>query len=150
MVTDTTHLLSLFENATEGIIIINNLGKIILINPAAERMFGYQASELVNQKIEILVPGRFRPNHEHLREGFHSNPSNRIMGQNRDLAGLKKDGTVVAVGQTEYGQCNVSAWKDISTISAGWAFSTAFKKDGTVIAVGNNEYHQLDAENLKR
>lgn len=97
MVTDTTHLLSLFENATEGIVIINNFGKIVLINPAAENMFGYHAHELIGQKIEILVPDRFRPNHEHLREGFHAMPSNRIMGQNRDLSGLKKDGSDLPV-----------------------------------------------------
>ncbi|MBK6937938.1 MAG: PAS domain-containing sensor histidine kinase [Chitinophagaceae bacterium] len=97
MVTDTTHLLSLFENATEGIIIINNQGKIVLINPAAERMFGYHASELIGQKIEILVPNRFRPNHEHLRENFHSAPSNRIMGQNRDLSALRKDSSDLPV-----------------------------------------------------
>ena len=81
---------SLFENATEGIILTNGRGNIELINPAAERMFGYTANELNGQPVEILIPGSFRHGHQELREGFHKKPSNRSMGANRDLFALKK------------------------------------------------------------
>lgn len=84
------HMTSLFENATEGIILTNGQGLIVLANPAAERMFGYNASELENLPVETLIPGNFRPGHKALREGFHKNPSNRSMGAGRDLFALKK------------------------------------------------------------
>ena len=58
--------------------------------------------------------------------------------------GLKKDGTVVAVGNNEDGKCNVSGWKDIVLVSAGYSHTVGLKKDGTVVAVGDNHYNQCD------
>lgn len=89
---DQAHMTSLFENATEGIILTDSRGHIVLANPAAERMFGYSARELENLPVEVLLPGNFRPGHKALREGFHKNPSNRSMGAGRDLFALKKNG----------------------------------------------------------
>ena len=94
---DATHLTSLFENATEGIILTNGNGDIVLVNPAAERVFGYQASELIGQPVEVLLPSHTRKNHEKLREGFYHNPSNRVMGHGRDLYGRRKDGADIPV-----------------------------------------------------
>lgn len=92
MNSDISHLTSLFENATEGIILTNNTGKIVLVNPAAEKMFGFNSGEIVGQPIEILIPERVKPHHEDLRKGFYMNPSNREMGHGRDLYGRKKNG----------------------------------------------------------
>ncbi|MGH2553406.1 MAG: PAS domain-containing sensor histidine kinase [Chitinophagaceae bacterium] len=94
---ETTHLTSLFENATEGIILTNSTGLIMLLNPAACIMFGYDKDELAGKPIESLIPDKFRKHHHQLREGFYHNPSNRVMGQNRDLYGRKKDGTEMPV-----------------------------------------------------
>ena len=90
---NTEHLVSLFENATEGIIITDSRGCIVMVNPSAERMFGYASGEIEGQRIEVLIPDRFRHHHHELREGFYHSPSNRSMGQNRDLYGQKKDGS---------------------------------------------------------
>ena len=54
---DQAHMTSLFENATEGIILTNGRGHIVLANPAAEKMFGYTANELNGQPVEVLIPG---------------------------------------------------------------------------------------------
>jgi len=89
---DRTHLTSLFENATEGIILTNREGLIILVNPAVEEMFTYSAKELTGKKIEILVPQKYRHRHIRLREGFHKSPEDRVMGHGRDLHGTKKNG----------------------------------------------------------
>ena len=94
---DQAHMTSLFENSTEGIILTNGAGEIVMANPAAEKMFGYSKFELNGQLIEILIPDKFKPHHHQLREGFHSKPSNRVMGQGRDLNGRKKDGTDMPV-----------------------------------------------------
>ncbi len=90
---DKTHMTSLFENATEGILLTNNVGKIILVNPAAERMFGYNAIELINNTIDVLLLVQFSQKHVGLREGFYKAPSNRSMGTGRDLYAKRKDGS---------------------------------------------------------
>lgn len=94
---DATHLISLFEYATEGIILTNNKGNIILLNPAAQRIFGYDADELIGHPIEMLIPERYKPQHKGLREGFYDHPQNRVMGQNRDLNARRKDGSDMPV-----------------------------------------------------
>ena len=94
---DQAHMTSLFENATEGIILTNGIGNIVMVNPAAARMFEYPLEELIGNPIEILIPDKYKPHHHQLREGFHKKPSNRVMGQNRDLNGRKKDGTDIPV-----------------------------------------------------
>ena len=97
MIVDVIHLASLFENATEGIILTNHTGKIVLVNPAAEKIFGYEADEIIGQLVEVLIPDRIKPHHVELREGFYHHPSNREMGHGRDLYGRRKDGSDVAV-----------------------------------------------------
>ena len=97
MAADLSHLTSLFENATEGIILTGGAGNIVLVNPAAEKMFGYHSDELIGNPIEILIPDRYKPNHHELRAGFYKKPSNRVMGHGRDLYARKKDGTNVPV-----------------------------------------------------
>ena len=58
--------------------------------------------------------------------------------------GLKADGTVVAVGNNEYGQCDVSDWTNIVAISAGYYHTVGLKSDGTVVAVGGNDGGRCD------
>jgi PAS domain S-box-containing protein len=88
----TAHLSSLFEHSTEGIILTQGKGPVVLVNPAAERMFGYAADEIIGQSIERLIPQRYQTKHIKLREGFYNNPQNRVMGHGRDLYGRKKNG----------------------------------------------------------
>jgi PAS domain S-box-containing protein len=87
------HLTSLFENATEGIVVTNSQGNIILINPSACQMFGYTPEELEGQKIEVLIPPSARNIHIRHREEFYQDPGNRKMGHNRDLLAGRKDGS---------------------------------------------------------
>ncbi|MGN0313561.1 MAG: TIR domain-containing protein, partial [Fusicatenibacter sp.] len=60
------------------------------------------------------------------------------------VMGLKTDGTVVAAGKNEYGECNVSSWRNIAEIY--WCGSTVYglKIDGTVVAAGKNEYGECN------
>ncbi len=62
--------------------------------------------------------------------------------------GLKSDGTVVAVGDNQYGQCDISDWTDIVEVSAGTAHTVGLRSDGTVIAVGDNQYGQCNVSYL--
>jgi PAS domain S-box-containing protein len=87
------HLTSLFENATEGIVVTNSKGKIILINPSACQMFGYEPEELEGREIEVLIPSSARKIHVGHRKAFYQAPQNRKMGNNRDLQACRKDET---------------------------------------------------------
>ncbi len=97
MNTHIAHLTSLFENATEGIVLTDDKGNIILVNPAAQKMFQYTSEELIGMSIEILIPDEVKSKHQHHRESFYKHPSNRVMGQGRDLFGRKKNGTNIPV-----------------------------------------------------
>jgi alpha-tubulin suppressor-like RCC1 family protein len=57
---------------------------------------------------------------------------------------LKTNGTVVAVGDNENGQCNTSSWRDIIAISTGSGHTVGLKADGTVVAIGNNDCGQCN------
>ncbi len=83
---------ALFEYTTEGILIANQAGEIIRVNPSCEKLFGYEKDELLNKKIEVLVPNRFSNSHEKNREGFNKNPHSRSMGKGLDLFGKTKSG----------------------------------------------------------
>jgi alpha-tubulin suppressor-like RCC1 family protein len=58
--------------------------------------------------------------------------------------GLKTDGTVVAVGDSDDGECDVSSWTNIKQVSAGYIHTAGLKTDGTVVAVGYNVYGQCN------
>ncbi len=83
---------ALFLYATEGILVANEQGEIVRINPSAEKLFGYAKDELIGKKIEVLVPQRFSAHTGH-REKFQENPHARSMGAGIELYGLKKNGT---------------------------------------------------------
>lgn len=89
---DLEMLDSLFLNATEGILVVNDKGKIIMINPCAQRMFGYAEQEIIGQTIEKLIPSRFHSKHVGNREKFTNNPHSRPMGKGLDLFAQTKDG----------------------------------------------------------
>src|SRR6201993_1668809 len=81
------------ESAPNAMVMVNQKGKIILVNSQIERLFGYTREELMGQSIEILVPERFRNKHSDYRRGFYADPQTRSMGAGRDLFALRKDGS---------------------------------------------------------
>ncbi len=70
------------------------------------------------------------------------------VGRNHTV-GLKTDGTVVAVGSNEYGQCNVSGWRNIIAVAAGEYYTVGLKTDGTVVAVGRNEKYCCNVQSWR-
>ncbi len=86
-------LRAMFEYATEGILIANKKGEIIMINPIAERQFGYDPGELVGKQIEVLIPQRLSERHVKHREKYVHNPYPRSMGQGLELYAKRKNGS---------------------------------------------------------
>lgn len=87
---------ALFLYATEGILITNEQGEIVNINPSAEKLFRYEPGELLGKKIEVLIPQRFSAHRQH-RERYTENPHARAMGAGMELYGQRKDGTELPV-----------------------------------------------------
>jgi PAS domain S-box-containing protein len=110
----------LFENAPNGILMVNQQGKITLVNAQIEKLFDYNRDELLGQSIEMLVPERSRAQHPAYRNDFKSNPTARAMGAGRDLFGLRKNGTKfpVEIGlnplETEQGMMVLGSVVDIT------------------------------------
>ncbi|HEX3177631.1 MAG TPA: PAS domain S-box protein [Methylomirabilota bacterium] len=84
---------AVFQSASEGILIADRAGTIVMVNARMQALFGYTRAELLGQPLEMLVPARARDAHVEYRAAFAAAPSIRPMGHGRDLAGRRKDGT---------------------------------------------------------
>ncbi len=108
------------ESAPNGLLMVDQDGKIVLCNAQIELLFGYCRADLLFQKIEILVPERFSQMHPAHRAGYFGNPETRQMGAGRELTGLHKNGTEfpVEIGlnpiQTKDGQFVLASIVDIT------------------------------------
>jgi PAS domain S-box-containing protein len=81
------------EMAPNAMIMVDENGRVELVNLQTEKIFGYSRNELLGKSIDIFLPERFRNIHPHHRGTYFSNPSPRSMGVGRDLFGLRKDGS---------------------------------------------------------
>lgn len=88
---------ALFENATIGILVVGQGGNIELMNPNAERLFGYINAELIGKPIEVLLPESLHHKHRHHRDSYFEKPKARPMGRGMDLYARRKDGSVFPV-----------------------------------------------------
>jgi len=130
---------ALFEFATEGIILTSKEGKIILSNPAALKLFKYEKHELIGQPIEILIPSKYHHHHPSHREGFYQAPSNRRMGNARDLYAVTKTGSEfpVEVSLSHYKQ------KGEFFVIAFVVDITQRKKSEAILLEQNNKLEQV-------
>ena len=84
---------ALFQAATQAIIVVDARGRVVMANPATEKLFGFQADELAGQTLERLLPQRLDKIHVKHRDGFFKNPQTRPMGMGMDLQARRKDGS---------------------------------------------------------
>ena len=97
---------AIIETAIDGIITIDNRGRIESLNPSALKLFGYTIEEVVGQNIKILMPEPDQGHHDAYIERYQHTGEKRIIGKGREVKGLKKDGSTfpfrLAVSEVQY------------------------------------------------
>ncbi|MCB0163814.1 MAG: PAS domain-containing sensor histidine kinase [Anaerolineae bacterium] len=88
---------TLLESLSEGLIICDQSGLIVLINKRAEELFGYKPDEVVGRSINIFLPDRFSAGHTNHMRNYFKSPHVRPMGQGMDLTGKRKDGVEIPI-----------------------------------------------------
>ena len=90
------------------------------------------------------------PKGEVVEQHPNNSDKNRIVAiaaGNNHLVALKSDGTVCAIGENSFGQCDVSSWRNIVAISAGMNHTVGICKDGTAVATGKNNDGECNVSN---
>ncbi len=85
-------LRSLFENVIDGIITMDAKGRVRAFNPAAERLFGYEAAEVIGHNVSMLMPEPHRSAHDGYLARYVAGGRAAIIGIGREVEGLHRDG----------------------------------------------------------
>ena len=88
---------TLFEVASEPILLFNDDGKVVAANKISTNVFGYSNKEFIEKKLGDLIPARFAKNHIKQHKTYLINPESRMMARQSDIYALKKDGTEIPV-----------------------------------------------------
>jgi len=101
-------LAEIVEIAADAIICMDAFQRITFFNKGAEAIFGYTPAEIIGQRIETLIPERYRANHpRQVAEFGRSKVKARRMGERREIAGLRKNGeefpAEAAISQVRHG-----------------------------------------------
>lgn len=94
---------AIVESAVDGIVVIDHRGRIEAFNPAAERLFGYTAAEVLGRNVSMLMPEPDASQHDAYLARYLATRVRHILGTGRDVVGLRKNGSTfpahLAVGE---------------------------------------------------
>ena len=147
---------NLLEAAPDAMIIVDEDGRMAIVNGQAEEMFGYSRDELLGHTIEMLLPDSARQAHVAHRSGFIDAPNLRPMGLGMDLVGMRKDGTEFPVEislspvETDGGRFISSVIRDVTLrkqmeqdiIAARQAAERANKANSAFLAAASHDLRQ--------
>ena len=91
---NAARLRAIFDNVVDGILTIDEAGIVEAINPAAERIFGYGAEEVLGQNIKMLMPEPYHGEHDDYLRRYRADGLARVVGAGREVRGRRKDGGV--------------------------------------------------------
>jgi PAS domain S-box-containing protein len=110
------------DAAPDAMVIADRLGRMVVVNAEAEKLFGYSSEELLGSTVEMLIPERFRRAHPRHRNHYFTDPRTRPMGAlgGLELFGLRKDGSEfpseisLSPLETEDGMFAITAIRDVT------------------------------------
>lgn len=135
LIAQQAHLRSILETVPDAMVVIDSRGLIQSFSTAAERLFGYGASEVVGANVSLLMPSPYRENHDGYLERYLRTGERRIIGVGRVVVGRRKDGSTfpmeLSVGEMQSGASR---------------FFTGFVRDLSERQLTEQRLHELQSE----
>jgi two-component system, LuxR family, sensor kinase FixL len=108
------------DAAVDGVVVIDDTGRILRVNRATERLFGWPSGGLVGRPIETLMPEPHATEHGRYVSRYLDGGEARIIGIGREVQGKRHDGSLfpielaVGEGRTDHGRIFVGLIRDLS------------------------------------
>ncbi len=141
------------DAAPDALLIIDDVGRVQLVNSRAESLFGYHRGELLGREIEMLIPGRYRGAHAAHRLRYRAEPQIRAMGSGLLLHALRSDGSEVPVEislsplSTTDGMRVIATVRDISDRAAAESHARLIRH--TIDAVSTDAVLIFEVDSLR-
>jgi len=87
------HLRSILSTVPDAMVVIDERGKILSFSAAAERLFGFQETEVLGENVRCLMPSPDRERHDAYIRRYLDTGERKVIGMGRVVVGLRKDGT---------------------------------------------------------
>jgi two-component system sensor kinase FixL len=87
----------LIETTQDAVIAIDRKAQVVLFNPAAEKMFGYAAEQVIGKKINLLMPLPYTSEHDRYIARYERTGERRAIGKIREVAGWRKNGEIFPI-----------------------------------------------------
>jgi len=88
-------LLQIVDNAVDGLVTINDAGIVQIFNPACEKIFGYDAEEIVGKSVNLLMPEPYRSEHDEYIRAYCRIGVTKVIGVSQEVQGKHKDGMTI-------------------------------------------------------
>jgi two-component system sensor kinase FixL len=130
-------LRSILETVPDAIIVIGDTGLIESFSPAAERLFGWAAAEVIGRNVSMLMPSPYRESHDGYLDRYRRTGERRIIGIGRVVVGQRRDGSTFPM-ELEVGEMK----------AAGKRAFTGFVRDLTERQDADRRLQELQSELL--
>ena len=136
----TQRLQAILETAVDGIITIDERGRIQSSNPATTRIFGYAPDELLGRNISMLMPEPYRGEHDGYMAHYLSTGERKVIGIGREVQGRRKDGSIfpleLSVSETllPQGRLFTGLVRDITARKRAMEAQALFVEAGTLLS----------------